>query len=1095
MAFDSSLKRSVQGIQNVGYDLLDNLNMGDWDREIGRGQRRSDSLDRRISRESEKAEDGGFFDEAVDFAGNAVGGMLPSVVGGIGVALTGGSAGVLPAVSAGVLSLLPNVDQANATRRALDPTSDRGISAGDYLLGAAGTGIDMAFGKMLPKALNPATMFDEQIVKGTASKLAKAGNQAEIDAIVTAAKREFKPVVGDRLNNTFNYMGLNALNGVASQATYTAGAFPEDSEAAGKAMQMVIDAGFGSALASAPFGIANSRRIANSHEALNTLNESIPEAQASILADMSADPQAAKAKLDSVVRQKKTFEKVKQEAQQNNDKQLEAKADRQLAAANEQLNTATKQYDDILHSVSRDPNGDAYQTLVNNTQQRVSQLYQQKMNDKMMVARDASATNMDGSLVHDTKMKRLGAKSRNLGHKASTVLIGKPLAKLHDNPIISRNKEASRFLAKIVNQGVESPFVNKAYGGDFTQQVNQYRNKFEQDVQDLHVGTTSKQREEATADFLSDKAETTELGKKYRKAYDGMLNEAKDAGLPTSGKLDNYFNWTMDNKRILNNKDAFVNDMTKGMTGQAKVDAENTLKQYIGKLENQPDHGKLGKIINPDNIKGDLVTLMNSPRSTMGRQANARSLGGFSNERLARWAMEGGVDKKGNTKMPTNKQLVDSLHQYGNEHAHNLMFHKNFGHDGKKLYQDISDVAKSLESDGYKVTKDDVNQILNTVDALNGNYKRLEVREYNDLISGIKKYTSMTLLGTTLLRSFSEIMNVATLSPSAKHGSLDLALHVAKSTYDMMTPVMNRFGKMPLSDRTRELSGAGVSIRNEHSQFSQQIDSSLTNGKLDGSMQTFFKVNMMTYWSRFVRGFAHEQAGRQIDHDIQSVLKQDSDSFNATNRLTQVGIDPADVRFNPSRYTNKSTDSDMPRNVAVARLSRMMSVRPDTSSRPLWQSAQGWVSLLTMFQGYPTMFANTVAKRLYAGSMGGFNPQANWRDTDNGAIAVANIMGAYLMIGITQEVMRNALLGRDEDFSETLLAATSYTGLVAPSWNFPATTVMNTMQYGDLSISPFTSVLERMIGGVGDVATDGDFKQLSRSVPYLSTFMDVMDRD
>lgn len=536
--------------------------------------------------------------------------------------------------------------------------------------------------------------------------------------------------------------------------------------------------------------------------------------------------------------------------------------------------------------------------------------------------------------------------------------------------------------------------------------------------------------------------------------------DSVEAGLLTDANLiKDYLPARMDAKRILDNKEAFVNDLVdSGWTRtpeslqkvneyfahleQGTLEANNSVAIKLNELQGRATDDIMTKIATSD-LDSDITLSPDSPIvQRVGNLDFSRFFQGVGQEFYNRWS-EGKNE---------GAAALESINEYVHRAAHRIGGAEVLGSQGQKLNRAIAELNVELDTRGEaRMTNTEMDRVYNVVQAYDRVLGRITdptLRAVSDVGRFLGVITSLPLV---VFSSLVEVFNIGMKTDTSTMLKA-LGTVTARGGYQVARAA---FGKRPTAahlSRKVEAQKGGQTLAQVDDLLANRIDANADVSSLvNKATRLFFRGNGLAHWTQFVRNASSEAARLQIAQDLADV--QNFPDFAAgqaaKERLRILGIEEAQYDLARGKFSDQGVDQAARTALigeALNRFNREVVLEPTFADKPLWMSNQSlW--MISQLQSYPTMFTNTVLPMLFGKGVSG---------VPNQQLDALFLFGGVMLVGAMQQGIRDEIMGRDDRADDDMF----WTVLVKNLGTKPVgmvTSATSMVDYGGSSVEAITS--------------------------------------
>lgn len=557
----------------------------------------------------------------------------------------------------------------------------------------------------------------------------------------------------------------------------------------------------------------------------------------------------------------------------------------------------------------------------------------------------------------------------------------------------------------------------------------------------------------------------------FQDLMDLIHSTAKTAGLNV-GYIKNMLPFTADKKKILAHKEEFIKSVAPYIEGDDPIEKIN---RYFDLLEKDVEGSSIPPVDRWFSGPGTVGEIADKHLSQKGefrhRLVGAKrpmKVGHLEFNRMFPEVPQNVMNKWGVGKGPLGTSNIrDHLNDYFHQAARRIVFAHMFGPNGGKLNALILKGVKENQERGREVLKSEIEHLYNIVDAFNHQYGSTTGPQESGVLSAIKAGAITTSLNLSLLSSLVDPLNVASRVGLIKT-MRGLTPAMRETSRAMASAIMRG---VPETELSNTMSAAGLTMSTAAHNMAARAGEYSLGRAADKYVQTYFKLNPVTYWTQFTRNWSAAVGKSAIHDDLQIARFAPPTSRKGTAarlRLADVGIDP-------DHYWNTATPIER-HNLEVDALRLFVSetaLDPGFTDKPLWMSKHGWTSLLGVVKSYPVMFSNTILPQLFGRYVpGGMGTLYRMKSDGNFKHAMSGlfILGGYMFIGATQDALRQAAkqgtLDFEDDRTDEEYFLEVFDRTVEPMWMSYLTAIYRAKQFGtqpaDSVAGPGVGLLNRV---------------------------------
>lgn len=535
--------------------------------------------------------------------------------------------------------------------------------------------------------------------------------------------------------------------------------------------------------------------------------------------------------------------------------------------------------------------------------------------------------------------------------------------------------------------------------------------KWRSDFSDITHGMDDAQKAALFDEASKPKAQVTDpKAKQLRDLMDQIPQDAKAAGIDNVGYIEGYMPFRPDDKRIVENRAQFEQDIAPYVQDPAQVtqDYLDTISQPRG--TNAPQVDRLVQQ-NPQTGQWEVMkqfTKAGDPNTMRGKFAQGTVPPKFSNlefsrafndvpqEVMNKWSVE-----------QTPKQRTEAINDYFEGAAHRVAFADKFGPSGEKANAQIAKAVAQAQQQGRQVSKAEVDQMYGLLDAYNGMYGRIQ----SDALRNAQSITSAFLTIKSLpLASLSSLVEFTT--PFIRGNVVDALSSVIPAMSQIAKDsVATLFKGSPRSEWSKLAADAGIDFASSQSLLAERLGQTMFNRTAAGLTRRFFLVNGLSALTHVQRTFAAKTGERIYDDAVMRLaLGVDPTSAKGVRLLTELRTMGLDIKSQSDAMALWSPSN--PSEVAAARDSKALAIRrftsqailePTAADLPLWMS-NGRLQLLAQLKRYPTAYSNIILPQLVRKMKPGY--QGSYTGAAAAAVGTTFILGAMMTIGYVQDELK-----------------------------------------------------------------------------------------
>ena len=554
--------------------------------------------------------------------------------------------------------------------------------------------------------------------------------------------------------------------------------------------------------------------------------------------------------------------------------------------------------------------------------------------------------------------------------------------------------------------------------------------------------------------ILRDKEHVETLIKPYLKGLDTettrplkeLLGEihstAKTLGGLSIGEIKTYLPFVPDTVKILNDPEAFRQAMVDNSSDIDKAAVSKRVDSYLEMLQRSdpnplgdkidrvlrtsPSIEEAGKKVLAEDVEVKRQLRNGNPITPEYKHLEGNRVFSDVPQEVLMGFHRGGLEA-----------VAGDLKEYVHRAAHRITMAESFGPRGHHLnslilkahYENLQGGRVDSSGNPLGLTTKEIDHIYNTYDAFNHQYGDGFKTKTEGAATGVLKTTAMTsVLALSTLNSLTDFLNLA-----VKGGITKTAVTMVPAIREFANSAVRlAFKDTPKSEVASMLAATGLTLdtgasamlarMGDDSQtisFRNPLSKKTVNITPRAVQDAFFKVNFLTPWTQFTRTWAGSLAKVIMDEDLQVTRYADPSSrayIAAKLRLADMGVNPDDFW--------RATSSEEQRRIQIRGMRSFVSdvvPEPGIADKPLWMSKKGYMSLLTMGRGYPTMFSNTILPALFNRFLpGGVGEAARARHTNSlhSMVAGSFLVGGFLTVGALQDALRQTVKQGTFDYQD-----------------------------------------------------------------------------
>lgn len=470
---------------------------------------------------------------------------------------------------------------------------------------------------------------------------------------------------------------------------------------------------------------------------------------------------------------------------------------------------------------------------------------------------------------------------------------------------------------------------------------------------------------------------------------------------------ENWIYSMLDPKKILKNKTEFEEQFSPYLSTDPKIRRAN-FDNFYKELESEGD--SVTALV-------DNQQIFNDPEAY---QSFLENTDGFKYQKIAdnlknRQSVRTNASMEAQRYFPQVPQAVVEGWVAGNpkermiaaiqKGSRRLAYAEKFGAHNESLNARILGAIKETAEQGDPISHRDIKYLYSILDAYQGIHSPVTNKVWRQTQATLNTIGTLSMLPLSTLSSFVEMFNVA-----VKFDTGTMLASIMPAIRTAARQMVERYFKsVPLSDMSKQMQQANITYSASQHIIAQRMTDVATTKWQASVNNMFFKINMLSYWTHFMRIWAAHASKIQIKDDL-TILGNDPRPNTvrkkaALERLYHVGVDPV-------KYRNAELDERGHIEArAVRRLVHDIVLEPHSLARPVWMS-NGNLAVLAQLKGYPTMFTNTILpvllQKMQPSRAGGYNAVM-------GMVDVAFIVGGLMLVGSFQEELKRAIKGKTAD--------------------------------------------------------------------------------
>lgn len=375
-----------------------------------------------------------------------------------------------------------------------------------------------------------------------------------------------------------------------------------------------------------------------------------------------------------------------------------------------------------------------------------------------------------------------------------------------------------------------------------------------------------------------------------------------------------------------------------------------------------------------------VLTSVGAGRSTISRIApeHQRMLGDIPDQELAPF-------------LRTDPKEV--IPQYISGVVRRAEYARTFGANNEKLHALKDKIrVESLQS-GRPIRHDEFQRIDDLAEALAGDYRRIQsrwARQTNDLAT---TYQYVRTLPIATLSSLSEPFI------AMERGGLSNAVKAIPATVSHAARGILRtvFKGVDKAQATKDLEEIGLGLDETLAQvLNDQFSGAGGAAGLSATIQKgFFKLNLLSPWTRMTQVHSMKTAENLIKGNIKSLLK--TANKRKEHELADLGLDPTMAKQWFAEGAKRDSPYYLKVQQGMLRFVNETIMHPRGTVKPMVMNNPK-IKLLTMLKGYHVMAGNTIGKRML------------WKLTKGSPVEKARVVGAVgamLSTALLSDEIRN----------------------------------------------------------------------------------------